>query len=560
MTRRRTASSPATPREWIGGLASLPTHVTGDGETFRPDLLLWLGGDGLVRGTELARPGEALPRASASLQRAIDQPLGGDPEAPSRVRVASKELADSLRAGHPALEVVVAPTPELDVVLETFFEEMAEKMAGEKSEEMAAPDAETCLPPGVAPDAMGAFFAAAAALYRAEPWERVVDDSLVFAVTIEAQNVHEAVLSVIGHLGQNRGLVLFGSLEDFDAYLDAGDLVAMGETADIPPHLAITYSGRDEVPPPVRAEIAEHGWEVAAPDAYPQLIAVDADLVSRPPEAWELRFAEAVARCFAELAETEPALLEEAGTAAEPVVRTRTVTTGTGELEVRVQAPHPDAIVPAQVVETSDLLAALAELERDDEIDSRRRFELEDALLRHFDAAPESETLSEGHCLGALLDLGADYLGHTVASLGPEDLEELVFELVPRKFTMAPDEAPWIIDGLRAFYRFLDREFGLQQADACLRLLGGDAVERLRTALSNPDNFGWAKSFAMAGARAGFDTSTEEGLAAWVAASDGQLAFPEPTAGTSRKNAATKDRKKEKRKRKAARKARKRSR
>jgi hypothetical protein len=62
--------------------------------------------------------------------RAVDgrQPLGrpGDPaihggvpassriplEPPARVRAASPELADVLRASHPALEVVCAPTPE----------------------------------------------------------------------------------------------------------------------------------------------------------------------------------------------------------------------------------------------------------------------------------------------------------------------------------------------------------------------------------------------------------------------------------------------------------------
>jgi hypothetical protein len=45
--------------------------------------------------------------------------------------------------------------------------------------------------------------------------------------------------------------------------------------------------------------------------------------------------------------------------------------------------------------------------------------------------------------------------------------------------------ASWIIEENRAFYAFLKREYRLEQADACLRVLSGDAVKKLEAALSS---------------------------------------------------------------------------
>jgi len=103
-----------------------------------------------------------------------------------------------------------------------------------------------------------------------------------------------------------------------------------------------------------------------------------------------------------------------------------------------------------------------------------------------------------------------------VATMGPADVREVVFELIPRKVSVPASEARAIIDELRAFYAFLKRAFALPQADACLRVLGGRAVQQLERELSDPSNFGMAKSFFMQGQAAGFDMETQEGMDAWV--------------------------------------------
>ena len=59
---------------------------------------------------------------------------------------------------------------------------------------------------------------------------------------------------------------------------------------------------------------------------------------------------------------------------------------------------------------------------------------------------------------------------------------------------LPPSAAQEIIDDTRAFYRFLQANYQLVQADACLDVLGGDAVQRLQTAMSDPSGFGIGKS------------------------------------------------------------------
>lgn len=534
--------------EWLGAMATLPAFVSGDGEPYRPEALAWMGADGAIVGLTTARPGELLALASESLQRAIDTPLAGRPHRPTRVRVASTELAAALRDGHPGLEVVHAPTPELDELLARMCEKLAEGDALEPS----------CLSPDVTPEAMSAFFKAAAALFRAKPWKQVPDDQCLFSVTIERLGVRDAAMSVIGQLGQSFGLILFSSLDAFEAYLDAAAAIEAGRRPAMPPHLVLNFERGAEVEPALRAEVSEYRWEVAGPNAYPMLLAVDEGPVARPPTAKEVTLAEAIAQALTQVVAEEEAL-RRAWDGREPVTRTLSVTTHGGEFDVTLQAPFPHA--PVQFDPTRDILADLAALSRDDgELDEGARDTLEDVLLQRFMASPEATDLDEPRGCFFVLDLGARYLGHTVATLSASDLHIVLFELLPNKVSIAASAAREIVEEMRAFYRFLKREFGLRQADACLRVLGGDAVKRLEAALSDRSNFGVAKSLFMAGADAGFDMSSKEGIDAWMQSIQGKP-FP-PSIPLPRRAPPVPQKVAEARKerRKAARKARKKSR
>ena len=115
------------------------------------------------------------------------------------------------------------------------------------------------------------------------------------------------------------------------------------------------------------------------------------------------------------------------------------------------------------------------------------------------------------------MDIAADDLGRSLQQTGPGALRTILFDRIPQKAALAPEDAADVIEELRAFYRFLKREIGLAQADACQEVLDDRATQALRAALSDPEKFGFAKSLVMAGRANGYDVDTEEGLAAWLA-------------------------------------------
>lgn len=565
MTKRRKPRGPrgaegSTDIEWVGGTTSMPVYVTGAGEPYRPETLLWLGPDGVVLSSTVARPGELLGMACESLQGTIEQPMCGLPHAPTRVRVASSDLADALRAGHPAIEVVCAPTPELDEVLALLREQMGEGGADEQS----------YLSPGVGPDAVASFFRAAAGLFRAKPWRVVPSDQDLFSVTIEELGLQDAALSIIGQLGQSRGLVLFADLDDREAFVDAAEALERGEEPEMPPHLSFSFERGTDLGAGLRREVAEYHWEVAARSAYPLLIAVDEERMGRSPTAEELAVGEALALALPTVL-AEKKALRGAWKGGEPVSRTLSVRTHAGEIAVTLHAPY-ERTNGRRRRPSHDLLAALFDLaQAGDEIDPKARGPLEDELLRRFEASQEAEGVSDVQACSFVMDFAADYFGDTVATLAPSGLREIIFRIIPRKVGIDASEARWIIDDNRAFYTFLKREFGFEQADACLRVLGGEAVRELEEALSDSSNFGMAKSVVLAGRDAGFDVDTEEGLQAWMQAAQGMplppsVALPPSVGGLdvgARPPAAPKAAgraNKEKNKRKAARKARRKNR
>ena len=81
------------------------------------------------------------------------------------------------------------------------------------------------------------------------------------------------------------------------------------------------------------------------------------------------------------------------------------------------------------------------------------------------------------------MDFAADYFNATIATLGARDLREILFDIIPRKVSIDASAARSIVEVIRAFFAFLKREYRLDHADACLRVLGDDAVKKLEAAL-----------------------------------------------------------------------------
>ena len=137
----------AVLRHEAGAGAAAPDPLAGDAQA-------------ICRRYQIDLPKQAAPFA-ATLAEAMAKPAVGKPRRPSKIRVADMAYAAELREAFSDIEVVVAPTPEIDEVVE----------------ELAEFDMEAAPPPlgyldGVSPELMAEHFELAKLLYGLKPWER----------------------------------------------------------------------------------------------------------------------------------------------------------------------------------------------------------------------------------------------------------------------------------------------------------------------------------------------------------------------------------------------------
>lgn len=152
-----------------------------------------------------------------------------------------------------------------------------------------------------------------------------------------------------------------------------------------------------------------------------------------------------------------------------------------------------------------------------DEYDEDRVMEYIEGLTRRFESSPEAHSLVEQDAsivwASTMMHYSIQHLGLRPFEMSVADHNEVVFDLFPRKVSTDPESAEEIVTELRAFWQFMQREYGLGNAARILGELGADAVGRLEDKLANPRSFGMAKSFFRMGELSGFDMSTPEGLA-----------------------------------------------
>lgn len=171
-----TAKKKRNAIDWVGGIVPPPVYVAGGGEPFQPSALTWLGIEGLVVGFDVDWRDALIVRVGESLQRAIDRPMAGPSQAPTRVHVDSPKIAETLRHGHPGIEFACAPTPEID----QEFAATIEKMEAEAVKEASY------LTASVRPDVTAGFLGAAAELFQAEPWTTVPSHEASLSVTVDS--------------------------------------------------------------------------------------------------------------------------------------------------------------------------------------------------------------------------------------------------------------------------------------------------------------------------------------------------------------------------------------
>lgn len=282
--------------EWIGGLLSPPFFVADRDEPYRPGFVVWMDArDELVVGQEVVGPEDADGAVARVLLAAMEQPLAGPPRRPDRIRVADASLAAEVRAalGNDT-PVAVAPTPELEALLQAMLEWMAQENEGGD---------ESYLEQGrIPPAAVSDLFRSAELLYGIAPWKVATDDQ-VLRMDIPALGVEGACVAIIGNLGESLGVLVFPSLAAYEAFVRAADAHVPGSgRIDLGSDwLSLGFERGADLPAPMRREVAQYGWPVADANAYPRVERFERDGVSRPLVERDVKVASACASSLSAL-------------------------------------------------------------------------------------------------------------------------------------------------------------------------------------------------------------------------------------------------------------------
>jgi hypothetical protein len=255
-----------------------------EGGPYRPDLIIWIElPDGLVVASDVIEPTRPVSCADV-LRTAMAAPLAGAPRRPDRVRVADPAVAAELRTADLGLEVVLAPTPEIDEVIESMTEAFTTDEA----------DASYLEDGAIAPDTIAHLFTAAERLWAVAPWREAADEH-VLRVDVPALGIEGWCLSIIGALGENIGFLLFESLAGFEGFLSVAEHPERRRRDLGSSILSLSFERGADLPGRMRREVADHAWPVAAPEAYPRVMYLDRDGLGRPLRERELRIVTAVA-------------------------------------------------------------------------------------------------------------------------------------------------------------------------------------------------------------------------------------------------------------------------
>jgi hypothetical protein len=153
-------------------------------------------------------------------------------------------------------------------------------------------------------------------------------------------------------------------------------------------------------------------------------------------------------------------------------------------------------------------------------------------LMEQFAASSEGqEYLAQTGDIGwadMFMDYAMRYLGVTPPDMTPAAVDEVLFDIFPRKVSAEPGSGEPIISELCAFWTFLQREYHLSNASSILKMLEAGLGSRLEEELQDPANFDMAKSFFMLGKSSGFDMTTQEGLNAFAQVYNAALQTSEP--------------------------------
>ncbi|MGH7710733.1 MAG: DUF6930 domain-containing protein, partial [Gemmatimonadaceae bacterium] len=187
---------------------------------------------------------------------------------PRRIDVRHASIAEALGPLLQQRGIAVRLVPSLTNLGEAA-RALSAHLAGKENVPMASAP-ETWAGWGLTREYIARLFRAAATYYRAQPWQLIADDRPIVATLADGSEWRAIIL---GNAGQEFGLALYSDPEDVEylySYSGADPSRALLTVRGVV--LSITYQAKDVLPPRMRREIRDAGWEIAAPAAYPLLM------------------------------------------------------------------------------------------------------------------------------------------------------------------------------------------------------------------------------------------------------------------------------------------------
>ena len=454
--------APAPPPEARGGdweADLLPMPIAFDDQPdARPGVALVTGQGGFVLATDvISRPSGEPGGVAAELARQVRDATGAAGGPPARVLVRDPEVAAALArelAGD-AIEVHASGRlPGIDRAATSLLENMTGRPV-----KLRAVAAETWAGWDQPAAWVAELFAAAAAFYRAAPWQ-VLDGLDGLAIAAAGGRLWWG--NVFGQERSAFGLSLFSDLGDLlSAAFEESPPEARGRV------LSLLYNRRGEIPPRMARELARQGWEIAGPAAYPSLIAINtpggglpradaADLLTvlralpGVLAAWDLP----AGRASADLSWRDP----QSGLA----VSLFSLAERLAQETERAAPPLAPGGVEGPAAEPE---AALVESD-----DPDRLVESEQAVVGHFEQALREGGLADStvarHRAAAASFVGflAGWQGVPLRAVHEYDLRTFLYDWYPRKVLTSATDARTIPSSLRRFFAFLAEREGLRCA------------------------------------------------------------------------------------------------
>ncbi len=192
---------------------------------------------------------------------------------------------------------------------------------------------------GATPAVAGRFFEAAAAFARTKPWV-IADDGQLLELRLSALGWDRVYASILGKAGQELGLLLFRSVDDFVSFArlgqgDAADAAA-GDGLDL---FGVSFADTADVPggPTLVARALSLGWKPDGGARLPYVLKLRAGHVPQPLANEDYERATACLEAVRLFFEAERKTFREPPKRA--VERSHRVTTTSGAIEVGVSAP-----------------------------------------------------------------------------------------------------------------------------------------------------------------------------------------------------------------------------